>query len=99
MDWKTRKGFPVWLPSENVFGLIDIVAFKKSTNYSPAVVEGYEVECSSGNLQQKRNLEKLKQLKFSFSSSIRVRICQLSAFENHKEKCFRRPIQNKVNRF
>lgn len=52
IEWKTKKGFQVWLPQENVFGLVDIVAFKKSTNLSPAIVEGYEIEESSGSLQQ-----------------------------------------------
>ena len=99
LQWKTRKAFPIWLPNENVFGLIDIVAFKKAENNYPAIVEGYEVEESSGSLQQKRNLEKLKQLESSFPSNVRVKTCQLSASENHKQKCFRKPFNNNKPQF
>lgn len=95
MEWKTRKGFPVWLPKENVFGLIDIVGFKKSSNTSSAIVEAYEVEESSGALQQKRNLEKLKQLESSFPSNVKVKTCQLSSSDNHKVKCARKPLTNR----
>ena len=100
MLWKVKKNFPVWLPEDGGFGLIDVVGFKHATANSLPEIEAYEVEESSGSLQQRRNLEKLKQLKSSFPLTIRVRICQLSASENHKEKCFKRPfIENRINRF
>jgi len=89
LNWKVKKNYPIWLHKENSWGLIDVVGFKKETFESGAEVQAYEIEESSGNLQQTRNLEKLNQFKSSFPSTIQVSICQLSTAENHKEKCFK----------
>src|SRR3990167_1107444 len=86
LNWKVKKNYPVWLHKENSWGLLDVVGFKKETFEAGAVVEAYEVEESSGNLQQARNIEKLNQFKLSFPSTIRVSVCQLSTAESHKEK-------------
>ena len=99
MEWKVKKGFQVWLPNENAFGLIDVVGFKKATNISPAIVQGFEVEENSGDLQQKRNLEKLRQLEVSFPSNVKVQTCQLSASEDHKQKCFKKPTPSNQKTF
>lgn len=73
-----------------------MVEFKKETFEVGAVVEAYEVEESSGNLQQARNIEKLNQFKSSFPSTITVAVCQLSTAENHKEKCFKDKPKPKI---
>ena len=85
MNWKIKKNYPIWMPQDNKFGMIDIVGFKKKTQISKARVEGYEVEEKSGMSQQNRNFEKLQQLKKSFSSDIVVDVCQLKSNQNHKD--------------
>ena len=90
MDWKTRKNYPIWLPKENKFGMIDLVGFKKQTQISRAEVDGYEIEENSGMSQQNRNFEKLQQLKKSFPSDVRVNVCQLKSNQNHLQSCSRR---------
>lgn len=90
LNWKVKKNYPIWLHKENSWGLIDVVGFKKETFEAGAEVQAYEIEESSGNLQQARNLEKLRQFQSSFPSTIKVLTCQLSASENHQEKCFKK---------
>jgi hypothetical protein len=87
MDWRTRRNYPIWLHKENVWGQIDIIGFKKETIDSPAIIDAYEIEELSSNIQKNRNLMKLKQLKASIPKSIKVFTCQLSANEDHRRVC------------
>lgn len=86
MNWKTKKNYPIWLPKENNFGLIDIVGFKKEGSTS-AIIEAYEVEERNSAGQISRNLKKLEELRKITSPIIRVFTCQLNSNENHIFKC------------
>lgn len=87
MDWKTKKQYSVWLPQENLFGLIDIVGFKKKTQNSPAEIDAYEIEEKSPTNQRFKNFEKLETLKKSFAPDVKVNTCQLNSNQDHKKVC------------
>jgi len=96
-SWRTKKNYPIWMPQDNQFGLIDIVGFKSSLPNQKAEVEGYEIEEANGQGQIARNREKLEQLKKSFPpETVQVTTCQLTAEQDHRQVC-PKPIVSKLS--
>ena len=34
-EWKTKRNYPVWIPEDNAQGFVDLVGFKRKTEFSP----------------------------------------------------------------